>query len=135
MPRNPDAKRATDRRQTPARPSTLRARELRQTQTSPEAKLWDLLRNRQLENYKWKRQVPIGRYYADFCCPASKLIIELDGSSHADREEYDAIRDASLKSEGWRTLRIANSDLMRDEEGVWQTIEAKLNKDKEAEIT
>lgn len=127
------AKRGTDRRQTPARSSTLRARELRQTQTEPETKLWELLSNRQLEDHKFRRQVPIGPYYADFCCVESKLIIELDGSSHADREEYDAIRDASLKSEGWRTFRIANRDLMRDEESVWRTIGAALNEgEKEA---
>ena len=68
MSRNPDAKRGSDRRQAPARASTLRARELRQTQTVCETQLWDLLRNRQLEGYKFLRQVPIGPYFADFAC-------------------------------------------------------------------
>lgn len=127
MPRNPDAKRGADRRQTPARPSTLRARQLRQAQTFPEAKLWELLRDRQLEGTKFRRQVPIGHYYADFCCVEFKLIVELDGSSHADREEYDALRDATLQNDGWRIIRIANRDLMRDEERVWLKIRATLN--------
>ncbi len=125
MPINdPNAK-----RESPMRSSTERARELRQTQTPYEAKLWKLLRNRQLEGYKFRRQVPIGRYFADFCCVDAKLIVELDGASHDDREEYDLLRDETLKSEGWRTLRIANRDLMRNEEGVWLTIEAALKED------
>ena len=105
-----------------------RARELRQTQTPPEAKLWKLLRNRQLENYKFRRQVPIGPYFADFACLKEKLVVELDGSSHADRAQYDALRDATLASDGWRVLRIANRDLMRDEEGALLTICAALDK-------
>ena len=127
MPRNPDAKRGADRRQTPARASTLRARELRQTQTLCETQLWDLLRNRQLEGYKFLRQVPIGCYFADFACSKEKLVVELDGSSHADREEYDALRDATLASDGWRVIRIDNRDLMRDEESVWLVIQAALS--------
>ena len=113
-------------RQTPARASTQRARELRQNQTLYEAKLWKLLRNRQLEYYKFRRQFPIGPYFADFACIKEKLVIELDGNSHDDREEYDALRDASMRNEGWRVIRILNRDLMRSEEDVWLTIEAAL---------
>ena len=129
MPRNdPNAK-----REAPMRSSTGRARELRQTETPYEKKLWRLLRNRQLEGYKFRRQVPVGKYYADFCCVDEKLIIELDGASHNDREEYDALRDETLKSAGYRTLRIANRDLMRNEEGVWLLIEKMLKEGKEDE--
>ena len=112
----------------PARASTLRARELCQTQTPYEAKLWKLLRNRQLENYKFRRQVPIGPYFADFACLQEKLGIELDGSSHADRAEYDAMRDTTMVSDGWRVLRVANRDLMNHEESVLLTICAALDK-------
>ena len=112
-----------------------RARELRQTQTPPEAKLWKLLRNRQLENYKFRRQVPIGHYFADFACLQEKLVVELDGSSHADRAEYDALRDATLTSDGWRVIRIANRDLMSNEEGVWQTIQTVINESKTEETS
>ena len=113
-------------RQTPARPSTARARELRQTQTPAEAKLWKLLRDRQLEGHKFRRQVPIGPDFADFCCSAAKLVVELDGSSHDDREDYDRERDASMHSDGWRVIRIPNRDLTRNPEGVWLSIERLL---------
>ena len=116
-------------RQTPARQSTIRARELRKTQTPYEAKLWKLLSNRQLEGYKFRRQVPIGRYFADFCCVRAKLVVELDGNSHDDRQEYDALRDATMRNDGWRIIRIPNRDLMKDEEGVWLTIEAALKEE------
>ncbi len=104
-----------------------RARELRQTQTPPGAKLWKLLRNRQLENHKFRRQVPIGHYFADFACLQEKLVIELDGDSHADREEYDALRDATMASDGWRVVRINNRELMNNEAGVLQTIQTELD--------
>ena len=103
-----------------------RARELRQTQTPYEAKLWKLLRNRQLDGTKFRRQVPIGPYFADFACIKEKLIIELDGNSHDGREEHDYERDAFLHNDGWRTIRILNRDLIRNEDGVWQTIEIAL---------
>ena len=108
------------------RSSTQRARELRQTQTPYEAALWKLLRARQLQGYKFRRQVPIGPYFADFCCSKAKLVVELDGNSHDDREEYDALRDAALHSDGWRTIRISNRELMNNKEGVWLSIEQLL---------
>ncbi|RYG64484.1 DUF559 domain-containing protein [bacterium] len=95
-----------------------RARELRQTQTPAEAKLWKLLRDRRLEGYKFRRQHSIDRFYADFACVQSKLIVELDGNSHDGREERDSARDEFLKEQGWQTLRIRNADLRRDENGV-----------------
>ncbi len=108
-----------------------RARELRQTQTPYEAKLWKLLRNRQLDGTKFRRQVPIGPYFADFACIKEKLVIELDGSSHVGREEHDGERDAFLHNDGWRTIRILNRDLMRNADGVWQTIEQILEEKKQ----
>ena len=108
-----------------------RARELRQTQTPYEAKLWKLLRNRQLAGYKFRRQVPIGPYFADFACIKEKLIIELDGNSHDGCEEHDRERDAFLHNDGWRTIRILNRDLMRSEDDVWQTIEQILKEKKQ----
>ena len=114
------------KREAPMRSRTVRARELRQTQTRPEATLWKLLRNRQLEGFKFCRQFPIGAYYADFCCRKAKLVVELDGQSHDDRAEYDALRDAALQSEGWRTIRISNRDLIHNPEGAWLSIEALL---------
>ena len=114
------------KRQTSARKSTQRARELRQTQTPYETKLWQLLRARQLQGFKFRRQVPIGPYFADFCCRAAKLIVELDGNSHDEREAYDRERDAAITNDGWRVIRIRNRDLLKNEEGVWLSIEQLL---------
>ena len=122
------------KRQTPARATTQRARELRQTQTLYEAKLWKLLRDRQLEGHKFRRPVPIGPYFADCCCVKVKLIVELDGS-HDDRAEYDRERDAAMMSDEWRVMRISPRDLMRNPEGVWHTIEAALVAKNHKEIT
>ena len=110
-----------------------RARELRQTQTPCEAKLWKLLRNRQLEGYKFRRQTPIGPYFADFCCLVEKLVVELDGNSHDDRQAHDRDRDEFLAGDGYRTIRISNRDLINEEEGVWLTIEAALRPDETPE--
>ncbi len=103
-----------------------RARKLRQTQTPYETVLWRLLRAHRMEDFHWRRQHPIGPYFADFACLKCKLIVELDGDSHEEREDHDANRDESLRQRGWTTLRIANRDLMRSPEGVWETIRAAL---------
>jgi very-short-patch-repair endonuclease len=97
---------------------TQRARDLRQTQTLYEARLWAPLRDRRLQNYKFRRQHPIDRFVADFACIQAKLVVELDGNSHDDRIEQDAARDEFLSQNGWHTLRIRNAHLMRNGEGV-----------------
>ena len=99
-----------------------RARELRRAITLPERTLWKLLRAHQMEGLHWRRQHPIGNYYADFACQTAMLVVELDGRSHDDTQDADANRDAALNGLGWTTLRIPNRDLMRDPESVWQTI-------------
>ncbi len=104
------------------RQRTARARELRQTETPAEARLWAILRDRRLENYKFRRQHPIDRFVADFACPAAKLVIELDGNSHHDRIEQDAARDEFLAQNGWHTLRVSNAELMGDGNGVVLTV-------------
>jgi len=99
-----------------------RARELRRTQTPAEVALWKLLRAHQMEGYHWRRQHPIGPYFADFACPKACLVVELDGSSHDERADHDANRDIVLKEAGWTTLRIPNRDLLRSPESVWEVI-------------
>ena len=69
--------------------------------------LWALLRNRRLDDLKFRRQVPIGPYIADFVCFARRLIVEADGPLHDP--EPDAVRDAWLRSQGFRVLRFPNS--------------------------
>src|SRR6476469_8531863 len=105
----------------PPHPKTARARELRRHQTPYETALWKLLRDHQMDGYHWRRQYPIGPYFADFACAKAKLIVELDGRSHDGRELADTDRDFALKQWGWTTLRVLNTDLMRHPEGVWLT--------------
>ena len=81
----------------------------RQKQTSVESLLWRKLRNRRLANLKFRRQMPIGPYVVDFCCPTAFLIIELDGDSHLERASYDKIRQESLETKGYRVMRFDNS--------------------------
>ncbi len=104
------------------RKTVERARELRSDQTPFEARLWKILRDRQLENYKFRRQHPVPPYVADFVCVSKKLIVELDGRIHDETVERDANRDAVLKEQGWRVLRFSNAQLMKDDEGVLQTL-------------
>ncbi|HEY5071219.1 MAG TPA: DUF559 domain-containing protein [Caulobacteraceae bacterium] len=79
------------------KPRTARARALRSDPTDVERKLWGALRGRQLEGFKFRRQVPIDRYFADFACFDARLIVELDGSQHRDNAEFDARRTTVLK--------------------------------------
>jgi very-short-patch-repair endonuclease len=108
------------------KPRTVRARDLRQHSTDAEWKLWAIVRNRQLGGHKFRRQVPIDRYFADFACRDAKLIIEIDGSQHQDRAEYDARRTATLEAFGWRVLRFDNYDVLANAVGVGDTILAEL---------
>ena len=84
------------------------AKELRQNMTDAEKLLWSKLRNRQLYNFKFRRQQPIGIFIADFYCAKAKLVIELDGHAHADKVEYDLERTRWLNSVGYMVLRFWN---------------------------
>jgi very-short-patch-repair endonuclease len=89
-----------------------RARDLRARQTDSEGRLWGVLRNRRLGGWKWRRQAPIGPFIADFYCPAARLIVELDGSQHADNAAYDERRTKFLNAQGLRVIRF-------DSDWVW----------------
>jgi len=102
--------------------TTAHARRLRREQTPFEALLWSILRDRQLQGYKFRRQHPIPPYVADFACPAAKLVIELDGRIHDDLIERDANRDAVLEEQGWQVVRFSNAQLMRNRLEVIQTV-------------
>ena len=99
-----------------------RARSLRREDTDAEARLWRALRDRRLGGWKWRRQVPCGPYIADFLCDSAKLIVELDGSQHAEQADYDARRTRYLKTLGFRVLRFWNGDVLPDPDGVCLTI-------------
>src|SRR5215212_10986864 len=104
---------------------TANARHLRRAQTDAERRLWYCLNNRQLAGHKFVRQEPIGPYFADFVCRERKLVVELDGSQHAESER-DQVRDAFLVSCGYRVLRFWNPDVMREIDSVLETILAAL---------
>ena len=108
------------------KPRTIRARTLRRDQTDAERKLWSMLRNRQLGGRKFRRQVPIDRYFVDFACVEAKLVVELDGGQHADQIAYDAERTQVIEMCGWRVIRFWNHDVLRESEGVADAILAAL---------
>ena len=103
-----------------------RARRLRRDATPAEKKLWSALRGSRLAGFKFRRQQRIGRYIADFACQSARLVIEVDGDSHAQQIEYDARRTQFLAEEGYQVLRFANSDVINNLEGVCRLIELAL---------
>ena len=105
-----------------------RARQLRSQLTDAERRLWRYLRRRFLGRYRFRRQVPIGRYIADFVCLSSRLIVEVDGGQHDFQRRYDEKRDAYLKSRGFRVMRFWNNDVLAQTEGVLQAIWMELEK-------
>ena len=92
--------------------------------TEAELKLWNVVRAHRLERLSFKRQMPIGNYIADFACPRHRLIVELDGSHHANQDQMrqDSKRTAYLEQQGWRVVRFWNDDVLKDIDGVCQHI-------------
>jgi very-short-patch-repair endonuclease len=99
-----------------------RAREMRREPTEPERRLWQKVRRKQLNGYKFRRQHPIGRFILDFYCHEARLVVELDGESHAFQEEYDAARTEWLEAQGLRVLRFPNQVVMKNMESVLEAI-------------
>jgi very-short-patch-repair endonuclease len=89
--------------------------------TETEALMWKLLRNRRFVGFKFRRQLPIGRFIVDFVCPSAMLIVELDGSQHAE-DARDLVRDAWLTSRGYRILRFWNNELQISRDSVLEAI-------------
>jgi very-short-patch-repair endonuclease len=104
-----------------------RARVLRRSLTRAEFVLWSRIRNRRLSGYKFVRQEPIGRYYADFACRERRLIVELDGGQHAD-SAADRHRDSDLIALGYRVIRIWNNDVVDNIDGVLQALLSELRR-------
>jgi very-short-patch-repair endonuclease len=93
-------------------------RKLRREQTDAERKLWSLLRSRQLEAYKFRRQHTIGPYIADFCCLERRLVIELDGGLHVVQVKRDEERTNLLKSKGFQVLRVWDHEVFKETDVV-----------------
>ncbi len=100
--------------------NTLKARELRKNSTVEEKILWSYLRNRELFPFKFRRQFVLDPYIIDFYCDKLKLVIELDGSQHADDEklEYDKKRTEFLERYGIKVVRFWNDEIHKNLEGV-----------------
>jgi very-short-patch-repair endonuclease len=114
-------------RETTANVVDQRAKELRGQMPLAEKRLWKHLRAKQMNGLRFRRQEPVGNYIADFYCAAVKLVIELDGDSHSERAEADALRDEVLRSEGYTVLRFHNAQIFNDLTGVLETIELTVN--------
>ena len=97
--------------------SVIRARALRRRMTDAEAKLWFALRDRRLASYKFRRQAPVGPFYADFVCFDARVVIEVDGGQHAESMR-DLRRDQWFEANGFAVLRFWNHDVLRNLEGV-----------------
>src|SRR5215216_1488563 len=100
------------------------ARRMRKVMTDAELKIWNEIRAHRLMGLAFRRQMPIAGYIVDFACPDKRLIVELDGSQHAQAEASasDAYRSARLEAIGWTVLRFWNDDVIRDIDNVCQHI-------------
>ena len=98
----------------------VRARELRKSSPDAELAMWRALRDRQLAGYKFRRQRPIGRFFADFACIEAMLIVELDGGQHFEPEAMaaDERRTAELRGFGFHVLRFTDREALVEREGV-----------------
>ncbi|HNB25682.1 MAG TPA: DUF559 domain-containing protein [Alphaproteobacteria bacterium] len=97
------------------------ARELRKRMTESERAFWKLLRRKQIDSHRFRKQVPIGGYIVDFACLSARLVIEVDGGQHNEWPD-DPLRDAWLKSQGFRVLRFWNNEVLENPEGVMHAI-------------
>jgi very-short-patch-repair endonuclease len=102
--------------------------DLRKKSTSAEVALWKLLKNKQLEGRKFRRQHSIGNFIVDFYCPSEKLIIELDGNVHGNYNqiERDSNRDQYIQDLGVNVLRFENRFVFQDPEFVLTEIKKRF---------
>jgi very-short-patch-repair endonuclease len=108
------------------RETLAKAQRLRCELTDAERMLWSVLRNRQLNGVKFRRQQPIGSFIADFVCQERRLIVEADGGQHADNPADDH-RTAFLEGKGYRVLRFWNNEILTNLEAVAQVIASELS--------
>jgi very-short-patch-repair endonuclease len=104
------------------------ARRLRKDATGAERRLWSSLRQRAIEGFRFRRQVPLRGFVCDFVCLEARLIVELDGATNSTADEVasDGIREAALRAQGFYLLRVSNEDVFRNLEGVLETIRLNL---------
>ena len=111
------------------------ARRLRQNSTDSEAMLWRHLQRFEARGSHFRRQAPIGNFVVDFACLAARLVIEVDGSQHAegDGPARDQKRTQWLEGEGYRVIRFWNNDISRNIKGVLDVIQEALYGSSQAE--
>jgi very-short-patch-repair endonuclease len=109
------------------------ARRLRIDQTDAERRLWSRLRGRQLEGFKFRRQHSIGPFVANFFCLEAKLVIELDGSQHADQSNRDERRTDFIRDGGYEVQRIWNYEVIAEIDAVLQRIADALEQSGQAQ--
>src|SRR5665213_407778 len=109
-----------------------RARKLRRRMTLPEVLLWQCLRRRQVEDFRFRRQHPMGAFVLDFYCDRAKLAIEVDGYLHGveGAPERDEVRDTWFAARGIQTLRIPAATILGDTESAVDAILAVMNQSK-----
>ncbi len=99
-----------------------RARRLRRKQTDAETKLWARLRSRRFSDFRFRRQFPIGNFIADFACPRSRLVIELDGGQHLDLAAKDAWRTKLIEQRRYTVIRFWDAEVLTNIDGVLERI-------------
>jgi very-short-patch-repair endonuclease len=104
------------------------ARSLRRNATNAERRLWQGLRRKEVAGFRFRRQVALSGFIADFASFDARLVIEVDGATHSTEEELarDAVRTAALVAQGFAILRFTNDEVFRNLEGVLETIRLKL---------
>jgi very-short-patch-repair endonuclease len=101
-----------------------RARALRKSPTEGERTLWQLLRKRQIAGHRFRRQVSLGPFVADFACLERRVVIEVDGSAHdsPERRERDATRDRLIEAQRFRVLRLDDGEVSENPEMALERI-------------
>ncbi len=104
------------------------AQTLRRNATGAERRLWQGLRREQVAGFRFRRQVILGGFIADFTCFEARMVVEVDGATHSMDEEIarDAARSAALMAQGFDVLRFTNDDVYRNLDGVLETIRLRL---------
>jgi len=105
-----------------------RARTLRDNMNEAERRVWQILRSHHMQGYKFRRQVPIARYIADFVCQEAGLIVEIDGGQHDRSSPREAEQSGFLRNEGYRILRFWNDEVLANLAGVHETIAEELGR-------
>ena len=104
-----------------------KAKQLRRNSTDAGKYLWAKIRNRQLESWKFRRQLPVGYYIVDFACSELRLIIEIDGGQHAEQVLYDLRRTRFLQAKGYQVIRFWNNEVLENIEGVLEALTLTLS--------